>query len=260
MRISNAAFASGSACSGDVALAGLHVVEDRVAMAEGAALDVFASQANGDAVGENRRKRQFLGRRPVDRALVERVEHRLTALACPIQLAVLGEALGTRQQRHVERAQAIGADRRLHLPGRPGRRRLGNRFDQIGFGLERDQRLLEDREVLARQRVHLRRSQLAAFDEAIRPDFAHRGVPGDLLVEPRLGEARLVAFVVPVAPVADQIDEEVTTELAPIGRRQSRRFDARLGIVGVDVDDGNLEAARHVARVQRAVATRVTWP
>ena len=35
--------------------------------------------------------------------------------------------------------------------------------------------------------------------------------------------------------------------------RQARRLDARLGIVGVDVDDRDLESARQAARVRRAV-------
>ena len=73
------------------------------------------------------------------------------------------------------------------------------------------------------------------------------------LVHHRLRERRLVAFVVSVAPVADEIDQEVALELRAIGERQPRRRDARFGIVGVHVDDRNLEPARQAAGVQRAV-------
>ena len=69
----------------------------------------------------------------------------------------------------------------------------------------------------------------------------------------RLRECRLVAFVVAVSPVADEIDQEIATESRAILPRHPRGFEARDRIVGVDVDDRNLEAARQPARVARAV-------
>ena len=53
-----------------VAIACDRVVEHRVAMAERAALDVLAGEADGDPVGEDRGQGQFLGGRPVDRPVV----------------------------------------------------------------------------------------------------------------------------------------------------------------------------------------------
>ena len=50
------------------------VVEDRVPVAERAALDVLAGQADADAVGQNRGERQLLGGRPVHGPLVFGVE------------------------------------------------------------------------------------------------------------------------------------------------------------------------------------------
>ena len=55
----------------DVSIAGDAVVVHGVAMAERAALDVFARQADRDAVFENRRERQILGGGPVHRRLVD---------------------------------------------------------------------------------------------------------------------------------------------------------------------------------------------
>ena len=66
---------------------------------------------------------------------------------------------------------------------------------------------------------------------------------GDDLINLRLREGRLVPFVVAVA-VADQIDQVVQLEALAIGDCQPRRLDARDRIVGVDVRDRNLEAAR----------------
>ena len=65
--------------------------------------------------------------------------------------------------------------------------------------------------------------------------------------------ARLVALVVAVTPVADEVDQEVETEADAIFPRQPRRLEAGDRIVGVDVDDRNLEAARQAARVAGAV-------
>ena len=76
---------------------------------------------------------------------------------------------------------------------------------------------------------------------------------GDLLVHHRLRERRLVAFVVAVAPVADQVDQEVAPEPRAVLPRQARRLEAGDRIVGVDVDDRDLEAARQAAGVAGAV-------
>ena len=60
-------------------------------------------------------------------------------------------------------------------------------------------------------------------------------------------------FVVPVAPVADEIDQEVALESGAILPRQPCRLEARRGIVGIDVHDWDLEPAGQPARVTRAV-------
>ena len=75
---------------------------------------------------------------------------------------------------------------------------------------------------------------------------------GDRLVHHGLRERRLVALVVAVAAVADQIDEEVLPESRAIREGEARRLDARLDFVRVDVDDWDLEAAREAARIERA--------
>ena len=56
-----------------VRLAGVHVVQHRVAVRERAALGVLAGDAHADALDEQRRERQRLGVSPVDRAGVDRV-------------------------------------------------------------------------------------------------------------------------------------------------------------------------------------------
>ena len=98
------------------------------------------------------------------------------------------------------------------------------------------------------RRLDQRRARPASGPRARAPS----GCARDLLVHQRLGEPRLVPFVVAVAAVADQVDQEVPLEPRAIGERQPRRLDAGLRVVGVDVDDRDLEAARQPARVRRA--------
>ncbi len=99
------------------------------------------------------------------------------------------------------------------------------------------------------QLVGHRRRQLAARHQRRGVLLPHGRVLGHLLIQQRLRERRLVALVVAVAAVADQVDEEVEREALPVGPRQPRRLDAGLGVVGVDVHDWHLEAARQAAGV-----------
>ena len=61
--------------------------------------------------------------------------------------------------------------------------------------------------------------------------------------------ARLVALVVPVAPVTDEVDDHVVAEALAVHHRQAGGGQAGLGIVGVDVDDRRVEALGQVGRV-----------
>jgi hypothetical protein len=80
----------------------------------------------------------------------------------------------------------------------------------------------------------------------------------DPLGHQRLRERGFVALVVTVAPVADEIDDDVAAEAPAEGERKPDRRDRRFRIVGVDVDDRRVEALRQVARVPgRAPVGRV---
>ena len=64
----------------------------------------------------------------------------------------------------------------------------------------------------------------------------------DGLVHLRLGVSGLVRFVVAESPIADQVDDDVAAELLSEGGRQPNRADARRDVVGVDMDDRQIEA------------------
>src|SRR3954453_24158920 len=72
---------------------------------------------------------------------------------------------------------------------------------------------------------------------------------GDGGGEQRLGVRGLVLLVVAVPPVADEVDDDVVAEAATVCERQPDRGERGLGIVGVDVDDRDVEALGEVARV-----------
>ena len=73
----------------------------------------------------------------------------------------------------------------------------------------------------------------------------------DRSVQRWLRERRLVRLIVPVAPVANQVDEKALPEALAIGHAQSHRLNAGLRIVRVHVHDWNLEPFGQVARVVR---------
>ena len=79
--------------------------------------------------------------------------------------------------------------------------------------------------------------------------LAHARMSGDGGVHQRLRVRRLVALVVPVAPIADQVDHDVAVEPLAVHAGQPGGGQAGLGIVRVDVDDRCVEALGQVARV-----------
>ena len=82
--------------------------------------------------------------------------------------------------------------------------------------------------------------------QLVRPDLADPLVRLDLRVHRRLRVRGLIGLVVPESAVADQIDQRVVPEALAEGERQADRGDARLDVVGVDVDDRDVEALREI--------------
>ena len=91
----------------------------------------------------------------------------------------------------------------------------------------------------------------ALGDQPLAIDLADRRVLLDRRVHQRLGEARLVALVVPEAAVAPHVDDDVAVELLAELDRQLAAEGDRFGIVAVDVEDRRLDALGHVRRIGR---------
>ena len=232
------------------------VVEDGVTVAEGAALDVFTRETNRHAVGQDGRERELLGGGPVHGAFGRRVEDVPPALARAFELAMDRESLGHGQEVFVQLAEPIERHGSLHASRRSRRGDHRRRLHVVLLGIERLEPPLQVVHPRGQHRVGSSRFDDAARFERPRPTLAHGRLLGHLPIHQRLGERRFVAFVVSVAAIADEIDQHVTLELRPVREREPRRGDRGFGIVGVDVDDRNLEAARQPARIERAAGVR----
>ncbi len=81
--------------------------------------------------------------------------------------------------------------------------------------------------------------------------IARRRMTRDLLVQQRLGERRLVAFVVAEAAVADHVDHGVFLETLAVLDGDARAVDDGLGVIAVDVEDRRVDHLGDVRAVGR---------
>ncbi len=99
--------------------------------------------------------------------------------------------------------------------------------------------------------LYLLRCDDSLGDETIPKHFTRRGMRPDFFVQGRLRERGLVRLVVSVTTVADDIDQKILAEFRPVFDRQPHDVDARLRIVGVHVNDRDLEPLGEITGVPR---------
>ena len=112
-------------------------------------------------------------------------------------------------------------------------------------------RLAQLRLDLGHERLGIGLGEHPVGDELRLVELAHARMLGDLLDHQGLCVRRLVLLVVPEPAVADKVDHDIAGKQAPERRREPDGRDRGLGIVGVDMDDRNLEAFGEVAREER---------
>ena len=103
-------------------------------------------------------------------------------------------------------------------------------------------------------RVGVLRADDTIGHELCREQFADRRVRADLPVHERLRVRGLVGLVVAEATVPDQVDHHVATIRAAVVVREGDRRQARLDVICVDVDDGDVETLGKVGCVARRPA------
>jgi hypothetical protein len=79
----------------------------------------------------------------------------------------------------------------------------------------------------------------------------------DLSVQCRLRKSGLVRFVVTVAPIANEVDQEILLELCAILDRKTRNPNACICMLGIHVNDRNFKPFCQVARISRRSA--IAW-
>ena len=151
------------------------------------------------------------------------------------------------QRLHADRGAVLGG--RL---GRVGRHRVPVDVDGLGPGvadLAEDtlQPLLE----LRHHGLGVLDGDVPAADQGLGVELADRALLLDQVVHPGLGEAGVVALVVPAPAVAHQVDHHVLVELLAEREGQPGHPDARFGVVAVDVEDRCLDHPGHVGAVDR---------
>ena len=93
------------------------------------------------------------------------------------------------------------------------------------------------REVCLLALIDIRCGQHLFAHQALRILREHGRLLLDLLIHQRLRISGIVAFVMPVAPIADDVDDNVLLELLPEVVRHLRDANDRFGIVAVHVPD-----------------------
>ena len=236
-----------------VALAVFGVMQHGMPMAERAPFRVLACEANGDAVEEQGADGQGLRRAPVDATRLAQALYALLHQAPHLGVGV--EALRMAEQGLSDERDRVAGDRSLSVLEILRELRLRPQPVMALRALELDPDEAVVHGTLEALLLHLLEflqlvpAQHLLPDQALRADRARAWMRFDLLVQDGLREGGIVALVVPMPAVADEVDDDVLLETLPEGDRELGRVHAGLGIVGVHVEDGRLNDLGHVTRV-----------
>ena len=246
----------------NVALAGLLVIEGGIAVAECAPAAVLAGESNRRALEQERAEGQGLAETPVVGPAI------LPNLEPTIQHGALDflhdmEAFGSDGDRFDDFVQGALGDRRVAgfvgvgwLKNRCGAAEgalflfaLGWLCDLAECGFE-----LRDEFGLDLSRVFF--CDCAECGGLLGEFGAQQGMAPDDIVEVGLGEGGFVRFVVPVAPVAVNINHHIAAELLAELQRDLRDFDHGEGIFTIHMENRRVDHLGDVGAVARGAGVR----
>lgn len=227
-----------------------------MAVAECATLAILPGETDGNAIGEDGGESEFFGGRPIDTAGVKVIEGG-TAVADGLLEAggIEVKTIECGVQAVVEGDELFGIDGCSDTTGCTCGGLFGlwvNEafvviFEGVVFFLHHIDVTLEDA-------FGLCGGDLPVLDEFLRPQFSDGFVAAYDIVHTGLGEAGFVEFVVTIATVADEVDEEIFFEFALVGEGDASNFDTGGGVIGIDVEDGDFEAFGEVTGVKGAAS------
>ena len=251
-----AAFFAGNCVHQAHFLLGIFHLNDGVAVGEGAALDVLPGDAHVETVAHQRSVGQHFRQPPVYGVRVKEhaptVLHQTRSLVEEL-LAVgeLGQGSGhcsqiRRGQGGVHRKEGIAvACGRIGCPLVQHERRDDVFLNGLGLGEIAFQHGAE----FGFHFLHQSGLHLALRHQFLVVDLARVGVFGDFLVEQRLRETGLVAFVVAVLAVAQKVNEDIAAVLLAVFHRKTHGVHAGFHVVTVDVQNGSQNGLGHVRAV-----------
>ena len=222
----------------NVASAGTEVVDGGVAVAEGAAAAVLAGEPNGGARGEKRGESEMFGAAPIEQGFAR--GHGATGVEDFADLTVdlvIGRNGGDGDAKF---SNFLGGDRGRNFveQGGAGEGRLepGLNFadDLAGFL----QRFFRDGVDLGADLFDFFLRDQTCIQQSPSEKPADGRVSIDFGVQGGLGEVRLVAFVVPVSAVANDIENDVLVKLLPKLEGELNDVGCGQRIVAIDVKNG----------------------
>ena len=248
---------------GRVGGVGLHVVDDSVAVAEGAAFAVLAAETDGFVFEYEGAKGEGLTEAPVDGAAV--LVGGDAGVEEAFDFGVGFEAGGERSEAADDSVDQLGGyaggdffEMEVGLEDGGGTGEFfgfggGGAFGGFrglgGFGLF--EILFEGVAVFGFDRVGLGLGDRALGDQLAGQDGGDLRVGGDFPVEERLGEGGLVGLVVAVFAIAIHVDHDVAGPLGAEREGELRDHADGLGVVTVDVKNRGLDHLRDVGAVAR---------
>ncbi|MCF2434132.1 hypothetical protein LV779_00545 [Streptomyces thinghirensis] len=153
---------------------------------------VLAGQPDRDALKEQRADGEGLAHAPVDRAVLD---HGRPALELRQQPRVHGDVVGDVDLGLGDPLDGLGGDRGVHGDRELGLRVRGLRGGRLGSGLaDLGEDLLQLALVVLERLLGLFQGDVAATDEGLGVQLAHRALLVDQVVHQRLGEGRVVGL------------------------------------------------------------------
>ena len=94
-------------------------------------------------------------------------------------------------------------------------------------------------------------SHHAIRDQALGINVEGRGMPCDFLVHHRIGERRLIAFVMSVTAIAEHVDDDRLVEFLPVFDRNLGGKHYRFRIVAVHMENRRVDHLGNIGRIWR---------
>ncbi len=233
---------------------GVLVVPDVLSVNEGPAPDVQPRQPDIEPVRQQRPVGEVLGEPPVDQAIVV-ARNQAPVFQHLGEISMQHKALRWRREAFGHRTQLVERNRRARRLARQRLRRRTARQRRRDGAVWR--LCLHRRERFGTERL----GQLFAGHSPARELFGVEADDAAMALDPalhcRLCDRRIIPDEVPVATVADVVDDDVCTERRAEACRQARREDDGIGIVGVDVNDRRIDGSRDVCTGQ--CRARIAW-